>query len=165
LPKIRGWIVRCFILDGGNLAAPEEIRTPDPQIRSLGASTLKSPVEADPITSAARPHSRITVRSSIPAPGSSKSAASCFGRRPALACEVGHAPSRRMAEAGFKDSVVKKLACLPRIRPAPAAPDCLPRRASLARVSLTPIFGRRRARREPPRVRACRWAFRQRGYR
>jgi hypothetical protein len=40
--------------------APEEIRTPDPQIRSLGASTLKSPVESDPITTsaAARPHSR-----------------------------------------------------------------------------------------------------------
>jgi hypothetical protein len=30
-------------------------------------------------------------------------------------------PSRRIADAGFKDSAVKKLACLPRIRPSPGA--------------------------------------------
>jgi hypothetical protein len=66
------------------------------------------PMEADRITtsSADRLHTRSGSILDTWAPGSSKS------QRPALAhglCEVGHAPSRRMAEAGFKDSAVKKL--------------------------------------------------------
>ena len=107
-----------FYSECSKFGASEENRTPDSQIRRLGPSTLNARGSRSDHNFLRRATARQKSRSDPRQPGLPVSR---NRPRPTLAGGLHMPPSRRTAEAGFKDSAVKKLACLPRIRPSPGA--------------------------------------------
>jgi hypothetical protein len=107
-----------FYSECSKFGASEENRTPDSQIRRLGPSTLNARGSRSDHNFLRRATARQKSRSDPRHPGLPVSR---NRPRPTLAGGLHMPPSRRTAEAGFKDSAVKKLACLPRIRPSPGA--------------------------------------------